>query len=179
MKYAKLSLLFFLILFTSCSSLRITEDYDTEVDFTKYKTFAFYKKGIDKADISVLDKKRILKAIEKELTAKGFSKSSNPDFLISIMTKSKERVNVNDTNWGWGFGWGWNPWMFGSMNRVNVNQYTEGTLFIDFIDRTSNNLIWQGVGSGVMRMKNPQKKTERINEFVEEILEKYPPTIEE
>ena len=159
MRITKLFLLFTLIFLTSCSSLKISSDYDTDISFDQYKTYAFYKKGIDKSDISDLDKKRILRAIEKELNAKGFIKSSNPDFLVSIFTKSRERVNVNETNWGWGFGWGWNPWMYGGMNRVNVNQYTEGTLFIDFIDKKSNNLVWQGIGSGAMRMKNPQKKS--------------------
>lgn len=177
MRYTKqisILILFFLI---SCSSLKVTTDYDTEADFSKYKTFAFYKKGIDKAEVSDLDKKRILRAIESELIAKGFTKSENPDILISIFTKSTEKVNVNDLGWGfgWGWGWGWNPWMFGGMNRINVNQYTEGTLFIDFIDKDTKTLIWQGIGSGAMRMKNAEKKEERINEFVKEIISKYPP----
>ena len=176
MKFSKLVLL--VLVFTSCSSLRITSDYDTEVDFTKYNTFAFYKKGIDKAEASDLDKKRILKAIETELISKGLSKSTNPDLLITFTTKSKEKVNVNNMNMGLGWGWGWNPWMFGGMNTVNVNQYTEGTLMIDFLDRNNNSLIWQGIGSGSLRMKNAEKKKERINEFVHEILEKYPPTKE-
>ena len=52
-------LIFGAILITSCNSLKVTTDYDTAVNFTNYKTFAFFKPGIDKADISDLDKKRI------------------------------------------------------------------------------------------------------------------------
>ena len=37
-----------LVLITSCSSIRVTADYDTSADYSKYKTFAFYKKGIEK-----------------------------------------------------------------------------------------------------------------------------------
>lgn len=37
-----------LLLLSSCSSVRVASDYDKEADFTKYKTFAFYKPGIDK-----------------------------------------------------------------------------------------------------------------------------------
>ncbi|MFC4267287.1 DUF4136 domain-containing protein [Polaribacter marinivivus] len=169
-------LIFGVILMTSCNSLKVTTDYDTAVNFTNYKTFAFFKPGIDKADISDLDKKRILRVIEAELTAKGLTKSENPDMLVSIFTKSRERVDVNQNNFGWGWGWGWNPWMWNNgMNNVNVSQYTEGTLFIDFIDKNKKELIWQGVGTGALKIQNREKKEERIKEFVKEIISNYPP----
>ena len=174
MKILKLLFLLCLVMLTSCSSVRVVSDYDTKVDFTSYKTFAFYKKGIDKASVSDLDKKRIMRAVEAELVAKGFSKSVNPDILVSIFTKSREQVNVSDNNIGIGWGWGYNPWFYGRTN-ININQYTEGTLFIDFIDKNTNELIWQGIGSGAMKMSNIEKKEERINEFVYKIISTYPP----
>jgi hypothetical protein len=174
MKILKLLFLLCLVILTSCSSVKVVTDYDTKVDFTSYKTFAFYKKGIDKASVSDLDKKRIMRAVEAELVAKGFSKSVNPDILVSIFTKSREQVNVSDNNIGIGWGWGYNPWFYGRTN-ININQYTEGTLFIDFIDKKTNELIWQGIGSGAMKMSNIEKKEERINEFVYKIISTYPP----
>ena len=80
--------------------------YDKKANFTDYKTFAFYKPGIDRADISDLDKKRILRAIEADMQAKGFVKSENPDMLVSIFTKTQENVNVYNNNFGWGWGYG-------------------------------------------------------------------------
>ena len=50
--------------------------------------------AIDKVEISDLDKRRILRAIEASLLAKGFVKSSNPDLLVSMFTKSREQINV-------------------------------------------------------------------------------------
>lgn len=167
-------LLFSVVMLISCSSVKVTTDYDSKVDFSKYKTFAFYKTGIDKAEISDLDKKRILRAIETELLALGFKKSKKPDMLVSIFTKSREKVNINQSNFGYGFGWGWNPWM----NRnVNVSQYTEGTLFIDFIDKKRKELVWQGIGTGALKIQNREKKEARIKEFVKEIISKFPPEI--
>ena len=58
------------ITLASCSSVRVATDYDPQVNFASYKSFAFYKPGIDKADISDLDKKRILRAIEQEMLKK-------------------------------------------------------------------------------------------------------------
>ncbi|MCD8445958.1 DUF4136 domain-containing protein [Tenacibaculum finnmarkense] len=175
----KLSSLFFLpiiaLMITSCSSVRVTTDYDTEADFNSYKTFAFYKKGIDKAAISDLDKKRILRAIEQELTAKGMTKSASPDVLVSLFTKSRERVNVNDNSYG-GF---YYPYYYGmngmnGMNRINVSKYTEGTLFIDVLDAQNKALVWQGIGTGALSSRSVERKQARIKEFVKEILAEYP-----
>ena len=162
---------------TSCSSIKVATDYDTKVNFSKYKTFAFFKPGIDKADVSDLDKKRILRAIESELLAQGFTKSDNPDMLVSIFTKSRQKINVNqNNNFGYGFGWGWNPWMWNGMNNnVNVSQTTEGTLFVDFIDKEKKELVWQGIGTGALRIQNREKKEERIKLYVAEIISRFPP----
>ena len=171
-------LAFTTIFLLSCNTVKVVTDYDTAVDFNQYKTFAFYKTGIDKADISSLDKKRILRAIEAELLAQGFTKSDNPDMLVSIFTKSRRKVNVNqNNNFGYGFGWGWNPWMWNGMNNnnINVNEYTEGTLFIDFIDKTKKELVWQGIGTGALKIDTVEKKEERIKLFVKEIISRFPP----
>ena len=175
MKILKLFLPVVLVFLTSCSSVRVTTDYDTKVDFKIYETFAFYKPGIDKAEISDLDKKRIMRAIENELLAKGMKKSATPDVLVSLFTKSRERIDVNDNfGWGFGYGWGWNPWMWGG-TQFNINRYTEGTLFIDVIDAKNKELIWQGIGSGALSTRTVERKEERIKEFVNEILSKFPP----
>lgn len=160
-----------LILLTSCVSVRVVADYDKEANFNSYKTFAFYKPGIDKAEISDLDKKRILRAIEAEMILKGFKKSDNPDLLVSIFTKEKERVEVYNNYYG--MGWFWNPWWFGP-NYSTVTTRTEGSLYIDLIDAKKKELVWQGKGSGYLT-KRVDKKDERIREFVSEILKQYPP----
>ena len=169
-------LLLSVVLLSSCSAVKVVADYDSKVDFNKYKTFAFYKPEIDKAKISDLDKKRILRAIEAELLAKGLTKSSNPDMLVGIFTKSREKVNVNqNNNFGYGFGWGFNPYWGGMNNNLSVSQYTEGTLFVDFIDKEKKELVWQGVGTGALKLNNRAKKEERIKLFVKEIISNFPP----
>ncbi|NDI97679.1 DUF4136 domain-containing protein [Flavobacterium sp. LaA7.5] len=174
-KIKLLSLLFITTLIVSCTSIRVASDYDSAVDFNQYKTYAFFKEGIDKAEISDLDKKRILRAIDTEMQKKGFAKSENPDMLVNIFTRSTEQVNVN--NWGWGYGWGWgwgyNPWMWGG-NYASVSTSTEGTLYIDILDARKKELVWQGIGTGVLTLDR-EKKQERINEFVMEIMKEYPP----
>ena len=175
MKTLKLIPVVLLFVISSCSSVRVNADYDKKANFSNYKTYAYLKNSIDKAEISDLDKKRILRSIDQVMSSKGFSKSENPDMIVSIFTKERERVDVYNNNWGWGWGWGWNPWW--GMNMSSVSVTPEGTLFIDIIDAKSKELIWQGEGSGYLT-KNTNKKEERIMEFVSKILAQYPPTIQ-
>jgi len=176
MKAIKFLPLVLLFLVASCSSVKVTSDYDTSTDFSKYKTFAFYKKGIDKVEISDLDKRRILKAIESELLAKGFTKSENPDILVNIFTKARQKVDVYSNNY---MHVGWHPWYYGPNYGMHISKYTEGTLFVDLIDSEKKELVWQGIGSGGLTTSgNVAKKEERIKEFLAEIMAKYPPTIE-
>ena len=51
-----LASLLILLIIPSCSSVDVYADYDKRTDFTNFKTYAFYKKGIDKVEISDLDK---------------------------------------------------------------------------------------------------------------------------
>ncbi|MDX1272238.1 DUF4136 domain-containing protein [Bizionia paragorgiae] len=171
-----LPLILLALVVTSCSSVRVQSDYDKNADFNSYKSFAFFKPGIDKAEISDLDKRRILRAIESELLAKGFTKSETPDLLVSIFTKSRQEVNVyNNGGYGmYGYGWGWSPYY----HHNTVSSSTQGSLYIDLIDANKKELIWQGKGSGYLNNgSNVEQKEARINEFVAEILAKYPPEL--
>ena len=183
MKNSKALILILLvsILATSCTTVRVATDYDREANFNSYTKFAFFKPGIDEAQISDLDKKRILRAIEAELITKGMNKSSNPNILVSIFTKEKERVDVYGNRFGYGFGWpyygGFGGFGFGYGGFGNsVATSTEGSLYIDLIDAKTKELIWQGIGSArLITNGDIDKKEERIKEFVTEILAQYPP----
>ena len=174
MKTLKILPLLLLFILASCDAIKVNSDYDKKVDFAQFKTFAFYKSGIDKVEISDLDKKRILHSVDDALTAKGFTKSETPDILVNIFTKEREQVDVSRYNSGWGYGWGygWNPYLWGG--NTSITRYSEGTLYIDLIDAKKKELIWQGEGEGVLT-KDTNKKDEKIKEFVTKILEQYPP----
>ncbi len=180
MKLIKLLSLALLFIVASCSSIKVAADYDTATDFTQYKTFAFYKKGIEKVDISDLDKRRIIRAIEAELSAKGMTISENPDLIVNIFAKSVKKVTVyNNYSSYYSPYYFWTPYYYGPNYGTYVSQYDEGTLFIDFIDSSKKELVWQGIGKGALVMDNAAKKDEKIKEFVAKILIQYPPLLEE
>lgn len=165
----------------SCSSVSVSADYDKNTNFTSYQTYAFFKEGIDNVKLNDLDKKRILNAIDQEMTAKGFTKTAtNPQLLVNIFTKSQQQVNVTTNNdyfysrWGY-YGWGYAPY---GGPTTTVSTSIEGKLYIDFIDTAKKTLIWQGVGTGYIdNAKTPEKKEAKIQNFVQQILSKYPPEL--
>ena len=157
----------------SCSSVFVYTDHDSSVDFNTYKSFAYYKPQIDKVELSDLDKRRILRALDTTLQAKGLQKSDSPDLLVSFDTQAKEKVYVNNFN-TWGWGWGWNPWFWGPNTMSNVSRQTEGTLYINLIDAKNKQLVWQGKGRGRIS-EYTAKRDERIAEFVGEIVAQFPP----
>ena len=147
MKAIKTIPILLLFMLSSCgSSIDVYSDFDKSTDFSQYKTYAFHKKSIERVQISELDKKRILQAIDYELGKKGMTKSETPDLLVNIFTKEREEVDVNQYYNGWGYGWGYGwrgyygygyPYYWGGYPYVSTS--VEGTLFIDFIDTKKMN----------------------------------------
>ncbi|MFK5891408.1 MAG: DUF4136 domain-containing protein [Flavobacteriaceae bacterium] len=173
LKYLSTILLFTIF---SCKSVKITSDYNRKIDFSKFKTFAFFEKGIDKVDLSDQDKQLILNAIEDELMAKGMTKSNHPDILVNIFTKSKEEINHYDRN-NYLDVWTYQHYGLGNGPTYNnVSTAIVGTLFIDIIDTSKKKLAWQGVGVGFLNFVDSKEKKDKLfKEFATEIMKKYPP----
>lgn len=177
MKNKIISLFVFVLLLSSCTSVKVAVDYDKSVSFKTYKTYGFLKEGIDRAQINDLDKRRILRSIEKTLLEKGFTKSEKPDMIVNFFTKENQEVNIFNNsfgNFGYGMGWGWG---FYNGTRTTVSNSTKGILYIDLIDNKTKQLFWQGVGKGYLS-SDVDQKDKTINDFVSSILAKYPPKIE-
>ena len=43
-------LIAFATILSSCNSIRVSSDYNEEINFTEFKTYAFSKSGIDKVE---------------------------------------------------------------------------------------------------------------------------------
>lgn len=172
----KINTIFFATLFSfsiiGCGTIKVASDYDSDADFSNYKTFAFYKSGIDKVEISDIDKKRILKSIQNTLLNKGLTLNENPDILINIATKSSENIYIDNSFYS-PYYTGWYPY-YGRSHRQVAYSTSEGALYIDVIDTKSKQLIWQGKGIGVLS-SSKSNRDELVNNFVTKILEVYPP----
>ena len=173
--------LFVIVFISSCSSLKTSYDFDKTTDFSSYKTYAFSEDAM-KLPIQELNRNRLLNAIDQQMTAKGFTKSSDPDVLIDLHVKAEQKKDATATTTGPGMYGGYGaPWRYGygagfSTTQINVNEYTEGTLFVNMVDKNADKLVWQGRATKVLdEDASPEKREKNINEAVAKIFEKYPP----
>jgi hypothetical protein len=170
----KLLFLVPLFLVASCSTIKVSSDYDSTVDFSKFKAYTYTEEAL-KLPIQELDRNRIIAAIDKEMTAKGFTKSSPPDVLIDLQVKLEQKTEATATNTG-GYGYGYRYGYGGGFNstHINVENYVVGSLFINMI--SSNRLVWQGRGTKTLEEQpSVEKKEQNINYAITEIFKKYPP----
>ncbi|MFC1502175.1 DUF4136 domain-containing protein [bacterium] len=164
-----------LIVVISCSSVRVHVNYDESADFLDYHSF-FFVKSKPSAQVRrgrsqpLVFSKSILNEIQNTLESKGFAKASvkeKADLLVIFYTQIHNRTNVVQPTYRvgrWGGVWRTRP--------GRVVRYKEGTLVIDIVDREKQELIWQGVGNGVLDRVNP---TRNLAEAAAEILKKFPP----
>ena len=176
----KTRLLFVLMIaLVACSSITTSYDYDKTVDFTKYKTYDFSEEA-KKFGIQELNRNRLLAAIDNEMTARGFTKSDNPDVLVDLMGKMEQKRTATATTSGGGMygGYGYGRYGYGggfSTTTVNYDDYTEGTLFINVVDRSTEKIVWQGRGTKTLNENaSPEKREANIKNGVSLIYQKFP-----
>jgi hypothetical protein len=165
-----------LLVLASCSSVSVKYDYDKATDFHTYKTYAWSAREIphDALAQNPLMKKRVRLAVDETLGAMGYSltEQDQADFVVVIHAGVKERMRVQDYGrYGWYDPW-WGPWG----GRVEVSYYEEGTLVIDVVDAEKKELVWRGMGTGIVRKyAKPEKMQKDIDEDVTKILANFPP----
>jgi hypothetical protein len=167
------------ILAACTSSPDITTDYDHAVDFSRFHTFAFEPKlATDSAGYSSLTTQRIRAAVQREMTARGYVyDEANPDLLVNFAGKQEDKVQVTQTPvpmgyYGYRAGF-YHPWPGYAMD-TRVDQYTEGTLNIDLIDRARQQMVWEGVAIGRITQAMKDAPEQTINDTVAQIFAKYP-----
>jgi hypothetical protein len=174
-------LLSIMIIAASCSSVKVSSDFDKTAGFASYKTYNFTNEAKALPGINDLNKNRILTAVETELAAKGFTKNeNNPDVLIDVQLKGEQKQTATATNSGGRYGYGYRYGYGGgfSTTTINYETYVDGTLFVDMIDVSKNQLVWQGRGTKTVDPDASQKKKEdNINYAVKQIFTKYPPAL--
>ncbi len=183
-RYFPCLLLILLLSLYGCSSIQVSTDFDAEADFSAIHTYGWktvHVSGDALADNPLLYK-RIARAIDGYLQTRGYQKVApdTADVLIAIHALTKEKMRVRD--WGGPRGYYRDPWYdpwWGSGaygGRVDVSYYTEGTLVIDVVDRRRHELIWRGLGTSIIhKYSNREKMEKAINEYVGEILDRFPP----
>ena len=173
-----------LLVLAACSSgPTIKSDYDPSVDFSQYKTYNFFKPmGIENPNYSSLLGQMFRQAISKEMEARGYTLSPDPDLLMNVSAQLEDKTKVttySDPYYGGYYGYRagfYDPWYgYGGGTRTHVSQYTEGTVNIDMVDANQKRMVWEGVAIG--RVNEDQSNEEvraAINAGVAEMFANYP-----
>ena len=176
-----------IIFLASCSSIKVTTDYDKEADFSKYKTASFlgWQDDAEKL-LNDIDKKRFRDAFRVEMKKRNIEiVEEDGDMALALFLVTDQKTSVNAyTNYyggGGGYGryrrggWGWGSGY--STTTYSESDYIQGTLVVDAYDNASGDLIWQGVGTGTVQEK-AEKREKTIPKAVTAVMAKFPITPE-
>jgi len=158
-------------------------DFDPNLDFSKYKTFAFLG-GVKNlmmlpVDPEVLDN-QVHRAVTRELARKSLREvqaGQNPDLVIRYWANASQQVDV--TNMGdWGpyspyIGSYWGP----MYDAVSASSRKENSLLIDLIDPRTKNLVWRLYLT--RKFSSADKDWKKADEEITKAFESYPPSDKE
>jgi len=160
----------------ACAPISVTDDYDTQTDFTKLRTYAWHVAPAGAPAVDSLTQQRIVRAVDDALEAKGFRKadSGTPDFKVHTMASVSQRIQTQPVTVGVGYAWRYGYVAAGE--GVEVTAYDEGTLILDVISTATKNLVWRGTARGaVERDRTPEEREARIRDAVFKVIERFPP----
>lgn len=129
-----------------------------------------------KLSVDEQDRDRIFNAVDSEMAKRGFTKSNNPNVLVDLLVKLERKQETTATTSGtgmhrYGYGGGF------ATTQISVNDYVEGTLAINLIDKSSEKVVWHGRGTKTLEENpSPTKKEQNIKYGVSQIFRNYPAT---
>ena len=174
-KIAWYLLIIFVLGWTSCSTISVVVDFDETVDFAQYRSFAFVRPR-QQAQVgggrirNPLFNQDVMREIKPVLESKGLTEATSrerADLLVVFYAAVQNRRDWVPPTYRvgrWGRVWSTRP---GHFQRVK-----EGTLVIDMVDNRKKELVWQGVGQGVLDRSNPGQN---LVDSASNILQRFPP----
>jgi len=165
----------------ACVTPSVTTDYDPEVDFAQYSTFAWLPEesppGTSRLGDSELMRRRVKRALTVQLLAKGIREAGDaaPDLLVGYHLGLERRLDVRTIEHFYTTPGRWHARY--SVPETVVTEYDQGTVIIDFVDASEKRLVWRGVGTTVVpeSLSSPEKRDALVREVVAAILAGYPP----
>jgi hypothetical protein len=170
--------LVWIIFSLSCgSSIKAGYDYNTDVDFSRFKTYNY----ITFPDNSLMNEfvlKRTKYYLNQELGSKEMRQSSeDPDLLIAIHTRVRSKVQV--ANLGYAYApqmYYWSSYGYFGTYGWEVREYQKGTLVVDFVESQKKEMVWRGVADGsVPEIPQTEKIEKIVKQAVREMMKNYPP----
>jgi hypothetical protein len=182
--------LFAALVLASCATTpNVRSNAAPGVDFASYRTFSFISPlSTDRAGFHTLVSQQVVYSARRELEVRGFEFVANPDqadMLVNVHTHVAEQLRVRTTPdpwvgtsyWNHRRGW-YQPWpghtRWPSHSRVDVDQFSEGRLNVDLIDRSRNMLVWEGVATKRLTQRTMNDLGPAIDGAIHEVFTQFP-----
>ncbi len=174
--------LLFFCLWPVAAHAKMATDFNPNLDFSRYKTFA-YIGGVESLARLQLNPQllsdRIHRSITRELTAKGLREvqpQENPDLVVrySVQTESDATV-TGSLNWGTYGSYYYGYWtvMYTTMNTPMTRK---GLLGIELIDAKARDLAWRLFVSEKIIHNDFDKIWNEADKNIIKGFKNYPPT---
>jgi len=182
-----------IFIFSSCaSSIKVSSQYDHEVDFNQYKTYSYLGWSNNSGDLmNDFDKRRVEAAFAYEFENRGMKyveTGGDVEISLFLVTEQKTATTAYTNHYGaggpsgYGYGGGYGGYYYGSAwgwgggyssTSYHEYDYTQGTLVCDVFDAKEKKLVWQSVGSGTVD-DDSSSRDKGIPKAVAKIMSGYP-----
>jgi len=173
--------LFLSALTTTTFAQKVKVGYDKSVDFSRYKTYTWTEPAMPPTRPMLYA--TVVGTVEDELKKKGLqSVDKNGDLILMpaggiefgintavgtpvLPTYAGAPVSVNTTMWT------------GAVGTENLTSpyVPQGTLQLQFVDRSNNKIIWSGRVSEKLDIERKQESLDRIYKAIAKLIKRYPP----
>jgi hypothetical protein len=146
-----------------------------------YRTYGFLEKlGTDNSTYASVLSLNLKAATAREMEARGYRPSTTPDLVLNFNVAEKDKIEGRGgTSFGIGFGRGFGSWRSGyswgvGVNDSDITTRTEGTLTVDVVDRSRNEIVWTGSAVAQITAKVLDDPRAAIDATVPLIFAKFP-----
>ena len=171
---------------SGCASNPVSSSWDSEADFSQYRTYSFADRG-DRTEEQYrsLGAKRIEASIVRELEARGYTQpqeGATADLLVDYHgeLEDKQKIVSSPTTGGvyggyGGYGrYGVYGVGVGYSNSVSTVDYKQGTLSIILVDNAKKQMVWEGSIQDSVSKKELNNPSETLSNAVTQIFAPYP-----
>lgn len=166
------------ILFSCASTPKVYSLVDDRVQFSNYQTYAFHPTlGLDDGNYDSMSSRYIKLAIQNEMQKQGFREAEDAELWVNFNVYVHDKLTVESSpsiSLYYGFRRDYGVWGNYPMMQERIQQYTEGTLNIDLIDKNTNLLLWEGIAIGKVTSSTYDNLQMKINEAVKLMFETLP-----
>jgi hypothetical protein len=155
-------------------------DFDPNLDFSKFKTFA-YMGGVEHLAMMPLNpdqiRDEIHAAVTRELTKRGLKEvnpNQRPDLAVRYWVNTQAEGNYAPTGDWNGFALYMGDYWAYTIDLMNAQDIQGGSLLIDLIDVKAKNLAWRVLLE--QKVLNADDVWKKVNEEISKAFASFPPS---